>query len=125
MKQTQKTILEKARPVFKRTTQPIISAGARPYETGVQYTIKMRRVCGMGRAIDGENRRLSNGHRFRLSDEEEAAFSAFLAAYGLTVQDCVRGILLGKLRIDNDGLAAKLRGMSAKGRISDAGSKRD
>lgn len=115
MKQTQKTILEKARPVFKRTTQPIISAGSRPYETGVQYTIKMRRVCGMGRAIDQENRRLSNGHRFRLSDDEEAAFSAFLAAYGLTVQECVRGLVLGKLRLDNDGVAAKILNLHATG----------
>ena len=114
MRQTQKTLLEKARPVFKKATQPIFSAAARPWDTGVQYTNKCRQVCGMPKASDQENRRLSHDHKVRLSDDEEAAFQEFLAAFDLSAQDFIRGLINGKLRLDNDGLAAMLQCMHAR-----------
>ena len=78
MRETQKTILERAKPVFKSITQPIISAASRPWSSGVQFTVKLRREVGLPKATDGENRRLKHGHKVRLSDEEEESFQAFL-----------------------------------------------
>lgn len=62
MREPQKTILEKTKPIFPAVTQPIISA----------------------------------------------------AAFDLTAQDCIRGLINGKLFIDNDGLAAMLQCMHAR-----------
>ena len=68
----------------------------------------------MPRVIDKENRRLSHAHKVRLSDDEETAFAAFLAAHDLTAQDCIRGLINRKLWISNDGLAAKVGNMRAE-----------
>ncbi len=114
MRETQKTILERAKPVFKSITQPIISAASRPWSSGVQFTVKLRRQVGLPKATDGENRRLKHDHKVRLSDEEESCFQAFLAAFDLTAQDCIRGLINGKLSIDADGLAAMLQCMHVR-----------
>lgn len=114
MRQTQKTLLEKAKPVFKKATQPIFSAASRPWDTGVQYTNKCRQICGMPKVSDQENRRLSHDHKVRLSDDEEAAFQEFLTAFDITAQDFIRGLINSKLHIEDDGLAAMLRCMIAR-----------
>lgn len=118
MRGQQKTILEKTKPAFPGITQPLVSAGFRSDRTGLTFTPKFRRVADMPKVTDGENRRLSHAHKVRLSDDEEAAFQEFCAAFDLTAQDVIRGLINSKLWIDNDGLAAMLRCMSAKGRVS-------
>lgn len=117
MRGQQRTILEKTKPIFPGITQPLVSAGFRSERTGLTFTGKFRKVAGMPRAIDKENRRLSHAHKVRLSDDEEAAFSEFLAAYDITAQDFLRGLICGKLYISNDGLAAMLQGMRAAGNV--------
>lgn len=72
----------------------------------------------MPRVIDKENRRLSHAHKVRLSDDEETAFAAFLAAHDLTAQDCIRGLINRKLWISNDGLAARVGNMRAERKLS-------
>lgn len=117
MKQSQKTILERAKPIFKSITQPIISAASRPWSSGVQFTVKLRREVGLPRAKDQENRRLSHDHKVRLSDDEEAVFQEFLAATDMTAQDFMRGLICSKLYLSGDGLAAELRCIHAKGGV--------
>lgn len=117
MRGQQKTILEKTKPIFPGITQPLVSAGFRPERTGLTFTGKFRKVAGMPKVTDGEARRLSNAHKVRLSDDEEAAFQAFCAAFDLTAQDAIRGLINSKLWIDNDGLAAKLQSMRASGYV--------
>lgn len=114
MREPQKTILEKTKPIFPAVTQPIISAASHPERSGVTYTRRFRKAAGMPRVIDSERRRLSHAHKVRLSDDEERDFQAFLAAFDLTAQDCIRGLINGKLFIDNDGLAAMLQCMHAR-----------
>lgn len=118
MREKQKTILEKTKKRFPGVTQPLISAGFRSERTGLTFTRKFRKEAGMPRVIDKENRRLSHAHKVRLSDDEEAAFAAFLAAYGLTAQDCIRGLINRKLWISNDGLAARVGNMRAERKLS-------
>ena len=118
MRESQKTIMERAKPIFKSITQPIVSAASRPRDSGIQFTVKLRREVGLPKATDEENRRLSHDHKVRLSDEEEAAFQAFLAASDMTAQDFLRGLICGKLYLPGDGLAAALRCIHAKGRLN-------
>ena len=119
MRETQKTILERAKPIFKSITQPIISAASRPWSSGVQFTVKLRREVGLPKATDGENRRLKHDHKVRLSDEEEAIFQEFLAASDMSAQDVLRGLVCGKLYLSGDGLASMIRCISAKGTVAD------
>ena len=114
MREPQKTILEKTKPIFPAVTQPIISAASHPERSGVTYTRRFRKAAGMPRVIDQEKRRLSHAHKVRFSDDEELAFQDFMADNGISAQYALRGLFLVKASIENDGLAAKVRNMRAR-----------
>ena len=96
MREPQKTILEKTKPIFPAVTQPIISAASHPERSGVTYTHRFRKLAGMPRVIDSERRRLSHAHKVRFHEYGDGY------VLSVTVQDA-----------DPADLAALLKGLQS------------
>ena len=93
---TQKTIVERMKPLYPALTQPIVSAVVRG-RAGVQWTNSFRRAAeehGITVKRDKEGRVYGNKFTVRLTDAEAAEFYRYLNGTGETAQEVLRNLVL-------------------------------
>jgi hypothetical protein len=93
---TQKTIVERMKPLYPALTQPIVSAVARG-RAGVQWTNAFRRDAeaqGLTVKRDRDGRVLPSKFTVRLTDAEAAEFYRYLNGTGETAQEVLRNLVL-------------------------------
>ena len=99
---TQKTIVERMKPLYPALTQPIVSAVVRG-RAGVQWTNSFRRAAeehGITVKRDKEGRVYGNKFTVRLSDDEAALFRQFVESTGHTQQEVLRNLILTMVGVE-------------------------
>ena len=84
MREKQRTLVERMKPIFPRITQPVVSAARDPVQSGVQFTNRLRRAAGW----EPEHRDLDRRYNFRLFPDEGDFFSTI--AYSKSLKRNVR-----------------------------------
>lgn len=96
---TQKTIVERMKPLYPALTQPIVSAVVRG-RAGVQWTNAFRRDAedqGMIVKRDRDGRATPSKFTVRLTEAEADEFYKYLEATGKTAQEVIRELIVGRL----------------------------
>lgn len=93
MREKQRTLVERMKPIFPRITQPVVSAASDPVQSGVQFTNRFRREAGW----EPENREMMRRFNFRLFDDEGDQFDDLVRGSGRTKQEILREIVIREL----------------------------
>lgn len=93
MREKQKTLVERMKPIFPRLTQPAVSAASAPVQSGVQFTNRLRRAAGW----EPEHRDLDRRYNFRLFPDEGDQFDELVRGSGRTKQEILRELVIREL----------------------------
>ena len=93
MREKQKTLVERMKPIFPRITQPVVSAARNSDLSGVQFTNRFRREAGW----EPENREMMRRYNFRLFDDEGDQFDELVRGSGRTKQEILCELVIREL----------------------------
>lgn len=93
MRELQRPLVERMKPIFPRITQPVVSAARAPEKSGVQFTNRFRRAAGWER----EKRDMDRRYNFRLFDDEGDQFDDLVRGSGRTKQEILRDLVIREL----------------------------
>lgn len=102
MRMSQKTIVERMKPLYPALTQPVVSAVVRK-RAGIQWTpnfIENAMRQGIEFRRDRDGRATPCKFNVRLTESEAAEFYRYLEGTGQTAQQTLRDLVLGLIRRD-------------------------